>query len=629
MLLLCVVIISFGTERSVHSAELDGLWWFYSTGKDTHFLTAVLREHYRETDAEVHVRVWNGNSTQRTPFQADLVADITRHNADWMIVSFGCLAASEHRLGYYNVFLVLDYDSFCANLRDITEATHQFYGLYTFYIERLDDRALLGSVLRQLWNLKIINAVVIVAEGDDGYVAFSYHPYEEQRCGMVEPTEIARYGNGTWDSMDELFGDRLSNMHGCPLTVAKVEVKPYSMVRIESNRTVHYGLEVYIVETLASRMNFTTQYVRPKDNSKWGLLYPTNSTGVVGMLQRKEADFGFGSLGFSQTRHTYLKLGVPNFVTQMIMGIPPKRPYTSLEKLFQPFTGGAWLCIAIGYTVFGLVTLGLVKLNRGPIHAEQLRNPLYLLWVLLMGGSGGRFRLDSTRQFMIGFILNTLVIRTLYQAGLFQRLQSSASLASDLNTLEAINKAGLYYNMYPSSQQFYKYNPNVPASRIKLVPNIHVEFDRLFDLLARDRLGGVLVCPYDCVTYYVKMHGKDGVIFVGKNTGILYYLGFNFPKTTHLKGPFDAWILRMFDTGLIHHWSDTFRDDRFWSNAKEDPEPVSLKWNQISGGFYLCSMMLLLSLLVFLGEMVQFRLRTSCLFRRTLRKRVYRPKKET
>ncbi|XP_053667435.1 uncharacterized protein LOC128717654 [Anopheles marshallii] len=626
MLLLGVLIMSFGTERSVYSAALaplDGVW-FHSTGKDTRFLTAVLREHYREIGAEVHVRVWYGNSTQRTPFQADLVTDITRHNADWMIVSFGCLAASDHRLGYYNVLLVLDYDSFCARLGDITEATHLFYGLYTFFIERLDDRALLGSVLRKLWNLKIINVVVIVEEDDGEYVAYSYHPYEEQRCGIVEPDAIARYGNGTWLSMAELFADRLSNLRGCPLTVAKIEIRPFSMVRVENNRTIHYGLEVYIVETLASRMNFTVHYVRPKDNSKWGILYATNSTGVVGMLQRKEAEFGFGSLGFSHIRHTYLKLGVPNFITQMIMGIPPKRPYTSLEKLFQPFTSGAWLCIAIGYTVFGLVTLGLVKLNRGPIHAEHLRNPLYLLWVLLMGGSGGRFRLDSTRLFVIGFILNTLVIRTLYQAGMFQRLQSSASLASDLNTLEAINKAGLYYNMYRASQQFYKNDPNVPASRIKLVQNDHTDYDQLFSQLAHDRLGGVLVSPYDCITYYVKRHGKDGVIFVSKNTGIMYYLGFNYPKTTPLNGPFDAWILRMHDTGLIHHWSETFRDDRFWSNAKEDPEPASLKWNQISGGFYLCSMLLLLSLLVFLGEMIHFRLHTSCRFRRTLRK----PKKE-
>uniref|UniRef100_A0A182RSY1 Ionotropic glutamate receptor L-glutamate and glycine-binding domain-containing protein n=1 Tax=Anopheles funestus TaxID=62324 RepID=A0A182RSY1_ANOFN len=400
------------------------------------------------------------------------------------------------------------------------------------------------------------------------------------------------------------------------------------MVRVENNRTIHYGLEVYIVETLASCINFTIRYVQPKDNSKWGIINATNSTGLVGMLQRKENDFAFGSLGFSLSRHTYLKMGVPNFMTQMIMGIPPKRPYTSLEKLFQPFTVDAWLCIAFGYAVFGLVTLLLVKFYRNTIHNENLRNPLYLLWVLLMGGSGGQFRMDSTRLFMVGFILNTLVIRTLYQAGMFQRLQSSTSLASDYNTLDAINKGGLYYNMFRASLQFYRDNPKVPAGRIKLVQNDHREWEELFYQLAHDRSFGVMVSPYPCIAYYVKMHGKDGVIYVGKNTGFTYNLGFHYPKTTPLQRPFDAWLLRMYAAGLIHHWSETFQDNRYWTNAKEDPEPASLKWNQISGGFYLCSMLILLSLVVFLGEMIYFRLRTSRLFQRTLPKRRYKPKKE-
>uniref|UniRef100_A0A182S8H6 Ionotropic glutamate receptor L-glutamate and glycine-binding domain-containing protein n=1 Tax=Anopheles maculatus TaxID=74869 RepID=A0A182S8H6_9DIPT len=334
--------------------------------------------------------------------------------------------------------------------------------MYTFFIEQLADRELLRGVMQKLWSIPIINAIVIVEELDGEYVAYSYYPYREQSCGVVEPHEIGRYVNGTWDKVGGLFPDKLENLHGCPLTIATVEIKPFSMVRMQNNRTVHYGIEVYIVETLAARLNFTIRYVEPKDNSKWGILQASNSTGLVGMLQRKEADFGFGSLGFSLSRHTYLKMGIPNQMTQMIMAIPPKRPYTSLEKLFQPFTVDAWLCIALGYAVFGLVTMALVKLNRGTIRDEHLRNPLYLLWVLLMGGSGARFRLDSTRLFMIGFVLNTLVIRTLYQAGMFQKLQSSASLASDLNTLDAINKAGVYYNMFRASLQFYKDNPKVP-----------------------------------------------------------------------------------------------------------------------------------------------------------------------
>uniref|UniRef100_A0A182PKL1 Ionotropic glutamate receptor L-glutamate and glycine-binding domain-containing protein n=1 Tax=Anopheles epiroticus TaxID=199890 RepID=A0A182PKL1_9DIPT len=577
-------------------------------------LTAVLREHYRKVGPEVHLRVWNGNESRGlTSQQADLLADVTRSNADWMIVSFGALP--KHRPAYCNLMLVLDYDAFCHGLQQLDHESYQFDGLYTFAFEQhaAQNRELLAVVTRQLWNIRILNAVVIVEEEDDWgtYVAYSYHPYQAGRCDIAEPYELDRFVNGSWNRLQRWFPDRLANLHGCSQTVGQVECKPFSMVHTVGNRTVHYGLEVHIVEMLATRLNFTIRYVQPRDNVKWGTLSERNSSGLVGMIQRHEADFGFGSLGFSLNRHTYLRMGVPNHLSQMIMAIPPKRPYTSLEKLFQPFTSDAWLCIALGYATFALLTLALLRTGRRmmPMREPLQHHPLYQLWVLLMGGAIGRLRLDSVRVFTIGFILNTLVIRTLYQAGMFQRLQSSASLASDLNTLEAINKANLLYNMFPASLQFYKDNPLVPARRIKLVQHDHTDWDDLFGELAHDRLGGVMVSPLDCIAYYVKRHGKDGVIYLGRDTGFMYNLGFHYPKSTALQRPFDAWILRMHSAGLVHHWVEGYRDNRYWTNAKDDPEPASLKWGQISGGFYLCSVLLAGATVVFFGEMTYGRLR--------------------
>lgn len=155
--------------------------------------------------------------------------------------------------------------------------------------------------------------------------------------------------------------------------------------------------------------------------------------------------------------------------------------------------------------------------------------------------------------------------------------------------------------------------------------NDHTKWEELFYLVAHDRLGGVMVSPLECIAYYVKRYGMDGVVYLGKSTGFMYNLGFHFPKSTPLQGPFDEWILRMHTSGLTYIWAEKFRDNRYWTNAKEDPEPASLKWDQISGGFYLCSVLLLFALVAFLGELVYYRLRTSRLFRCTLR---HEPEKE-
>uniref|UniRef100_A0A182QST3 Ionotropic glutamate receptor L-glutamate and glycine-binding domain-containing protein n=1 Tax=Anopheles farauti TaxID=69004 RepID=A0A182QST3_9DIPT len=605
-LLACAVFVAeLGYAlRDGHCAGFDPE---LTPAKDSSAIAAVLNEHYRAIDSVVHVRVRNGNCSSATLLQADLINDMTRLNSDWMIVTLGDLPPQQQRPAYYSVFFALDYDSLHALLVEITYETHQFYGFYTIFVEQLADREVLDEVMRKLWSISVMNVVVIVEDSDgDEYVAYSYNPYQEQHCGKAEPYEAGRYVNGSWTNLDDWFPDRLLNMHACTLSVGVIEMKPYSMSRLEGNRTVRFGLEVNMVDTVASRLNFTIRYVQPKDNVKWGILHPKNSTGLVGMLQRHEADLGFGSLGVSLSRHTYLKMSTPSYLTQMVMAIPPKRPYTSLEKLFQPFTIDAWLCIAFGYAAFGVVTLVLVRIAARGVLQEHLRHPLYMLWVLLLGGSGSRWRLNSTRLFFTGFLLNTLVMRTLYQAGMFQRLQSSASLASDLNTLSAINKAGLNYNMFRSTLQFYKDNPMVPASRIRLVQNDHQEWDELFEALAHDRLGGVMASPADYVAYYVKRRGKYGVVYLGKNTGFMFNLGIQYPKATPLQGAFDAWILRLHASGLVHNWLEQYRDNRYWTNAKEDPVPASLKWNQISGGFALCGVLLVLASLVFLGELLYY-----------------------
>lgn len=148
-------------------------------------------------------------------------------------------------------------------------------------------------------------------------------------------------------------------------------------------------------------------------------------------------------------------------------------------------------------------------------------------------------------------------------------------------------------------------------SRIKVVQNDRQDWDELFYDLSRDRLGGVMVTPIDCVAYYVKRRGKYGVVYTGKNTGFAYNIGVHYPKTTPLQEPFDTWILRLHATGMVRYWTEEFRDNRYWTNAKEDPEPASLKWNQISGGFALCGALLVLASFVFFGEMIHYRLRYS------------------
>lgn len=139
-----------------------------------------------------------------------------------------------------------------------------------------------------------------------------------------------------------------------------------------------------------------------------------------------------------------------------------------------------------------------------------------------------------------------------------------------------------------------------------MIQNDRQDWDEILYALSQDKLGGVIPLPLDGIAYYVKRFGKQGIVYVGKHTGFTYPIGMHFPKTTPLQEPFNAWIHKLHAFGLIRYWTEEFHDNRYWTNDKEKPEPASLKWNQISGAFLMCGVMLLMAMVVFFGEVIYY-----------------------
>uniref|UniRef100_A0A182JA16 Putative ionotropic receptor ligand binding domain-containing protein n=1 Tax=Anopheles atroparvus TaxID=41427 RepID=A0A182JA16_ANOAO len=555
----------------------------------------------------VKVGIQNGNSSKASILQDDIITALVRPNESWISVAYTDFPKWEERPAYYNVVLVRDHESLGKYVATMNHEVHHFHGLYTIVLEHCTD-ADLEVVMEMLWRVMILNVVVISETRGGVYVAHSYHPYTAGSCGEATPMEIGRFVGRTWTGLDNWFPQKTIQFNGCTLVAGVIDIKPFSMHRLEGNITVHKGIEVTLANYMAHKMNFTIAYRQPVGTVKWGIVLPysANSTGLVGLIQRCEVDFGFSCIGISASRYQHLRLGTASRYGQLLMAIPPKRPYTSFEKLFQPFSLASWLCIVVCYAIFFLIAQAIFNVRQGPA-VERLPNSFYTLWVLLMGGSCNLLRLDSSRLFIIGFVLNTLVIRTLYHAGMFERLQASDSQASDLNTFSEINKAGMTYYMHKTISLYFKDNPQIDPSKIRFILDRETDWEQLLYDLSQHKLDGVVTMPLDCIKYYIKQNGQRGVVYVAKSTGINYNVAFFFPKTSPLWESFSSMILRLHSAGLPNYWSREFEDNRYWSNAKTDPEPSSLQWSHISGGFYLCGILHLVAFVVFFVEIGWFR----------------------
>ncbi|XP_058117463.1 uncharacterized protein LOC131284626 [Anopheles ziemanni] len=600
------LIVLLSVSMTTSNAHVET---FVGTHHAPDLLGQVAQTYYRYSETFVKVEVLNGNSSQASWFQQDLITHLVSRSSNWMPVVYRNFPRGEERPAYYNVFLVRDSQSLAKVVASMNNDTHHFHGLYTIVIERVTETTLTAA-METLWSSIILNAAIITEASDGGFIAHSYHPYMAGSCGVVTPLEIGRFVGGSWTGLGDWFPSKIERFNGCPLVAGVVDIQPFAMHRrAENNTMVHTGIEVTMANYMAHKMNFTIVYQLPEGNVKWGIFRvpPENSTGLVGMLLRREVDFGFSCLGISLSRYQHLRLGTTSRYGQLLMAIPPKRPYTSFEKLFQPFSLQSWVCIVVCYAIICVIAQAIFNVRQAP-GVERLPNSFYTLWVLLMGGSCNPLRLDSSRLFIIGFILNTLVIRTLYHAGMFERLQASDSLASDLNTFGEINKAGMNYYMHKTISLYFKDNPQIDSRKIRLIQDKATDWEQLMYALSQHKLDGVVTMPLDCIKYYIKQNGHRGVVYVAKSTGINYNTAFFFPKTSSLQESFSSLMLRLHTAGLANFWSQEFEDTRYWSNAKTDPEPSSLQWNQISGGFYLCGILHLTAVLVFFAEICWHRL---------------------
>uniref|UniRef100_A0A182JW04 Ionotropic glutamate receptor L-glutamate and glycine-binding domain-containing protein n=1 Tax=Anopheles christyi TaxID=43041 RepID=A0A182JW04_9DIPT len=567
-------------------------------GMDTEHLQTPLRKHFKYPLFPVNFRVVSGENRKRSRELFE-INELMLENSDWLVgtVSDRLPIETNRYASFYNVLFANTYHSMMNILQSLTYHDYDPSGRCLLVINTVFEVEYLLQLMTVLWKLRIVNVVAIVqGPAGESYRAYNYHPFREGKCDQLEPILLDQFLNGRWQTLPQWYRNKLHNFNGCSIRVGTIAAKPYSMVRQEGNATVRFGMEVSIVENIAQWFNFTIKYSSPNGTVKWGIIREENSTGLMGMIQRQEVDFGFGCMGYNELRNRYLKLGLQSFITHLSLAVPPARPFTWLEKLFQPFTPAAWLCIALCYTGYILLMVLIFDTNLIITTVEHFRNPTYNLWVMLMGGPSRSLRRSSNRLFIIGFVLNALVIRTMFGSAMFERLQATTSLESHLDTFQQINEEDMLYYMYITTSFYYKDNP-LPAGQviIRILWDETRDWDEVMYNISHYKLKGVFVIPLDAIEYYVKNYGQSGLVYVSKHTGINYNPGFLYPQASPLTEPFSAIIGRYQAAGLIPIWREQFRDTRYWNNAKLHPEPISLHWSHLSGGFYLWACMLAVS----------------------------------
>lgn len=280
----------------------------------------------------------------------------------------------------------------------------------------------IARLFGKFWQSFIANVNLVLLR--DKIRMMTFLPFSNGSCHNVEPKIINNFNGDSWSS-DKVFTNKFRNFNKCPFKLASYESPPGVMVH--ANDT-HSGFEIELIRLIAKLMNATLVVEICTEQFPWGFLHENGSAGgVLKQTLDGKTDISIGNFYLTATRAKYLSFCV-YMNEKVVLTIPQGIPLSSFEKLLSPYAFDTWtaLILTLATTLLLIfVVRRQHKLVRDFIFGVNTGNPyINLVEIILSGSQVKSPKNNFSRTMLMCFILFCIVMRTLYQSGLFKFLQS-------------------------------------------------------------------------------------------------------------------------------------------------------------------------------------------------------------
>ncbi|XP_071526994.1 LOW QUALITY PROTEIN: probable glutamate receptor [Panulirus ornatus] len=222
-------------------------------------------------------------------------------------------------------------------------------------------------------SFSMTNTVLLVVDDNHGHLechAYVHLPYSPTG---TQPLQVASWTSAkglTHISSRRLFPDKFDALLHRPFLIVAAEVylphiELFKEDGVTSPTQLFQGPMVNLLEILANTMNFTYKYARPADGSWGGKLRNGSWTGMVGMLDRKEADIGLGPFGVSVTRAQVVDFTQPILIDYARILGGRGRPEVDPWGFLLPLTPLVWATILTAVLLVMPLTVFLLSSCSG------------------------------------------------------------------------------------------------------------------------------------------------------------------------------------------------------------------------------------------------------------------------
>lgn len=375
---------------------------------------------------------------------------------------------NRHQIRTFNIFFVSNYETFYQIYEKMNPEEFHYPGYYLIVLTKFkknfgDD---VSSILSDCWSQNIINVNILLHPDEMNNEAqmLTYNPFQSNSCGKSRYYLLNIYKDKSFAWDNGYYPDKDQNMHKCPVKVAVFETPPY-MLLYELGDGTYYpdGVDGIVLRLLSQRMNFTIDFVVPEDG-KGAILSNGTLTGAIKSVVEEDSEFTIGYFSKSANGRSKMADSYYYATSKQIWLVPPKRPFSSLERLLKPFTIVLWVGTSF-ILIFSFLTVFILKFSSNScknfVYGKGISYPGLNIINITFGGSLPRTpNRNFARFIMMVFTTGYLVLRNAYQGALFNFITSNNTNV-EVETLNDMFERNFTFYVMDISKYFIEHIPSV------------------------------------------------------------------------------------------------------------------------------------------------------------------------
>lgn len=338
-----------------------------------------------------------------------------------------------------SIIFLENFNSFLSLTAVLTDETFSFDGFFLIVCKEA-SASNANEMFRILWEKYIYNVDLLVYN-ETSVTLLTFMPFTNESCFDTKAKLINVFDVDKlkW-TKETIFPRKLDNLYYCPIRIGTYEyANAVFPTKLENGSIQLQGSDIELLNGLSDTLKFRAEIHFVSETAGWGELYDNGSaSGAHKLLLENETDATIGWGFLTYWKSFYISSTEEYFMVPLGFVIPSGREIEPIEKLLIPFTPTVWICILIVmFTAVLIVTFVVyrAKLWRDFIIGRDVKDPFMGILVALFGGSSNALpRRNFPRYLLMMFLLYCLVMRTLYQSGLFKFMQSNKK-GSDVSSI--------------------------------------------------------------------------------------------------------------------------------------------------------------------------------------------------